>query len=262
MSQDDPSHGSESPRGEDLPVDGAEPRIESVADLVALLSTLEPDKPTWFRGQVDQGWTLVPSVLRKAGWLKAEGDMLKLFRQEVAGRTSARPAHEWDWVCLAQHHRLPTRLLDWSTNPLIGLYFAVEVDDGDAGPADGALYSLDPTGLNQRSFGAPSILLLGADRDLDDYLLSSPSQQKRDPVAVVAQQSFGRLIAQSGVFTLTHHKDPTPLATSLEPMLARWVVPLAAKEKIRNELATMNIHSASVYVDPDKFALRIRKSHE
>jgi hypothetical protein len=200
--------------------------------------------------------------MRKAGWFKAEGDMLKLFRQEVAGRTGVSPAHEWDWVCLAQHHRLPTRLLDWSTNPLIGLYFAAEFDEGDAGDANGALYSLDPAALNERSFGSSNILLLGADRDLDDYLLSSPSQQKRDPVAVVAQQSFGRLIAQSGVFTLTHHKDSTPLADSLAPMLTRWIVPLASKERIRNQLAAMNIHAASVYVDPDRFALRIRQSFE
>ena len=31
-----------------------------------------------------------------------------------------------EWMCVAQHHRLPTYLIDWSLNPMISLYFAVE----------------------------------------------------------------------------------------------------------------------------------------
>ena len=123
--------------GDPVATPATDPVIESVGDLVNLLGTLEPGQQTWYREQVDRGWPLVPSAMRKAGWFPAEGDMLKLFRQEVAGRTRMSPAHEWDWVCLAQHHRLPTRLLDWSTNPLLGLYFAAEFDEGGASDAEG-----------------------------------------------------------------------------------------------------------------------------
>lgn len=161
--------------GDPVATPATAPVIESVGDLVNLLGTLEPGQQTWYREQVDRGWPLVPSAMRKAGWFPAEGDMLKLFRQEAAGRTGMSPTHEWDWVCLAQHHRLPTRLLDWSTNPLLGLYFAAEFDEGGASDAEGGLYSLDPAALNERSLGSPNILLLGADRDLDGNLLSSPS---------------------------------------------------------------------------------------
>lgn len=239
-----------------------EQEIQSVSDLIALLDSWDRRSRPWFRGQVDKGWSLVPSGLRNASWIKHEGDMLKRFRQEVAGRASVQPAHDWDWVCLAQHHRLPTRLLDWTTNPLIGLYFAVERDDGHDGKADGRLFALDPYELNRISFGSDNVLLLGADQDLNDYLLASPSQQKRGPVAVVAQQTFGRLIAQSGVFTLSHHLDAQPLADALGPALSSWRVPLEKKERIRNELEALNIHSASVYLELDSFATRIRESYQ
>jgi hypothetical protein len=238
------------------------PKIRSVSDLIPLLDSWDRDSQRWFRGHVDQGWTLIPSARREAGWINHEGDMLKRFRQEVAGRTAVQPQHEWEWICLAQHHRLPTRLLDWTTNPLVGLYFAVESDGGMEGPADGRIYALDPYELNDRTFGSRTVLLLGSDRDLDDYLLSSTSIQKKGPVAVVAQQTFGRLIAQSGVFTLSHHRDAQPLTEAMGDSLSSWIVPLDAKEKIRNELDSLNIHKASVYLDLDHFATRIREFYE
>lgn len=50
-----------------------------------------------------------------------------------------RPLSSREWYYLAQHHGLPTRLLDWTANPRIALWFAIKKDDGQ----DGFIYIID-----------------------------------------------------------------------------------------------------------------------
>lgn len=52
-----------------------------------------------------------------------------------------RPASDLEWLAIGQHYGLETRLLDWTRNPLVGLYFAVREDPNYAG-GDSALFAL------------------------------------------------------------------------------------------------------------------------
>ena len=69
----------------------------------------------WFRGQGDVTWPLKPSLYRGKFRPELEREMLRDFR--------AHAAEYVDWLFLAQHHGIPTRILDWTENPLVGLYF-------------------------------------------------------------------------------------------------------------------------------------------
>ena len=105
-----------------------------------------------FRGVTSSEHKLVPSIGRGTE-AHTHGDILVLeknlaseFRRLAVSEIKVLPETDFEWPFLAQHYGLPSRLLDWSSNPLIALYFAVERNDEEAG----AVYALRLVELHQR----------------------------------------------------------------------------------------------------------------
>src|SRR5215207_3263243 len=86
--------------------------------------------PFAFRGLAGDDQSLSNSLTRLAGdhhdVERLEVAMLRNFRKYAVQQAPAAVDSVWHWLAVAQHHGLPTRLIDWTFSPLVALHFATD----------------------------------------------------------------------------------------------------------------------------------------
>lgn len=225
-------------------------RIKSVADLIGSLKKdiANSTEPIWFRGHSKVGWSLLPAYQR----LKRpppESVLKNKFKQNAKLLISHDATAEFDWLFLMQHYGVPTRLLDWSENPLAALYFTV----CEHPKSEGVLWVLFPLELNRQTTAKPEeIKHLPS---FDDELLKSYSTLSVEtnpqtgvlPMGVIATRNNARIQAQMGVFTISHHTRKPLEQIGNGAHLLKYHVSASAKSKIRTELRMLAVSKFQLF---------------
>lgn len=241
-------------------------KVQSVDEFLKFLSDEVPsDTDHWYRGHASDGWFLSASVFRTANRTANEVIMLKRFIQEARRHHPDVPTDLWEITFLAQHHAVPTRVLDWSESPLVGLYFACldHLDD----PSDnrtarpGRLWILKPTVLNTKQglvFGARDLPMFGINStELDKYSPFGGSIHHEKGIAALAPRTFNRINAQWGAFTISTRADPLELLPDHDEFLTALDIPIAAKPDLRQQLARLGISDRTIFMDLFRLGISI-----
>jgi len=219
--------------------------IRFASEFVRRLRKTQTDRRRLFRGQ-NTDKPLLPRIVRlaeKRGIPFAqitgiEKRMLLRFRREsVQTLAAARSKTDWELMSIAQHHGMPTRLLDWSANALAGLWFAVSVDPPD-GETHGVVWVLEVDPVNEKT-PKPNedIFTLGRTYVFQPFHLDR------------------RIVAQSGWFSIHRYAQVKDRFLPLEQhrkfgkALKRFVVPCDRFDALRRELRLLGVSHASMFPD-------------
>jgi hypothetical protein len=264
--------------------------VNDLPDLVTKaleITESAPDREWWFRGHGRSSWSLTPSLYRLIPdvptALDTEGQLVREFDNRsrvVVEREAAR--NGWELAFLMQHHRVPTRLLDWSRNLLIGAFFAAYDDDAwlDAGDPP-CVFVFNPERWNSKVVGPAGMAVAGPSgvmTELTEGVMTSYEPRasgnpvgplQRHAVAIAGPEFAPRIVAQRGVFMVFGALSPHA-AESLEEQevaLAPDAFTLSKlrlvgdREHWRRALRLVGIGEFTAFPDLDGLARELRDKY-
>jgi hypothetical protein len=208
----------------------------------------------YYRGHADNSWDLLPSLSRTEvssidvfncpNWSDLEREILRAFEKHGCSIINTPPKNSLEWLIHAQHHGLPTRLLDWSSNPLKALFFAVENPELDC--LDGVV------------FGASVVTNFVMDKYVE-------IDQHNKIIGFHSSSLNKRVTAQEGCFTLTPLPDDWGDFMKVEAdnnsldYLGRCPIPKENKPALRKQLKKLGVTHQFLFPDLDGLAKSIKR---
>lgn len=204
--------------------------VKSFLELHNALENFKHEFGWIFRGQGDQSWDLKPKAGRSPNNLFSDAELFEEWKRLAVQYLDPPRANDWELLVIARHHGLITRLLDWTTNPLIAAYFAVE----EAIEVHAVIYALRPS------------------RNPVVYTKLPPPMEIREELAVYPEAIVPRIIRQGGVFTI--HPDPSvdfKATKSANRRLEQILIDTSCRNSLRRQLSEYGISRETLFPDLD-----------
>lgn len=227
--------------------------IKSPKDLFDIADSHPPGTTVLYRGQ-DVDEPLLPVFARlaqKLGLQDPESEERKLIRtfksMSIPYLPSPPPDTDWDWLALARHHGLPTRLLDWTANAFIALWFAVTPDVNDQ-PADRVLWVLEANESDLRDPEDKASLF-----SLSRTFVFQPRHISRSMAAQSAWFTVHKYVQERNKYI------PLEKNKNFERKLTRHFIRPRFVPKIRTELKLMGLNHFTLFPDLDHLSRHIKE---
>ena len=238
--------------------------ITTLSDFFGVFhSLLEPDKLFWFRGHPDLSYELRPSALRypdresRERALRLVADMKRFLEMKLP----RPPAHDDDlgWMQVAQHYGLPTRLLDWTQNAAVALFFACCKEPD----SDGLVVILNPLELNQGTDPRlPRVFNYERDSKIINKYFTLDGRihaSGRRTIAINPTWNTERIAMQQGAFTL-HGSRRFDLDKSQASSLRYVPILREHKESLLSELQRVGIGEMFIFPEPEHVCAHLKRT--
>jgi hypothetical protein len=206
-----------------------EKKVRSLPEYLELVEQAQShaSQSIWYRGCGSANYSLLPTLYRHLR-LKTPDELADLerrlmtrFRQRSIPYHTRSLADDWDTLFFMQHYGVPTRLLDWTENPLIALHFALMTASRTSTPSgrlafrsNAAVWMLDPVAWNRHALRHVSFeggVLSPDDEAIKGYRPTPKfAGMHNHPVALYGAHNSARIVAQQGVFTI-FGRDTKPM---------------------------------------------------
>jgi hypothetical protein len=243
----------------------------------------------WYRGvgksktyKLTPGLYRHPTVKLLEDFIRLEANMLADFERHsilhTAGADINGDEANFKKLFFMQHYGIPTRLLDWSTNPFIALYFALSTASVGVGAEDAAVWVLDPMAWNRASLSHASHGDAGPLTHTDAALNYGPRRLYHNNFNATDLKTLNegaacllgitnnvRMFAQRGVFTIfgkdtAAMEDQYGAYSHAAGSLTKIVIPAAKVTDALSSLIRMGYTDSVSYPDLHGLAMEIRRS--
>jgi hypothetical protein len=208
-----------------------------------------------YRGVSDSiNHTLKPTIGRgqtRHDLITYEQEILEQFKRRSYSSLKIEPKNNWEWLAIAQHHGLPTRLLDWTLSPLIAAYFATKPEINSL---SGQINDCCESG--SAIFSLHCCEYIDIEKDKDPF--------KYEGIGIFyPPQVSNRITGQSGIFSISN--EPTK-EFSIEydkrfpDDIIKYEFDKEVSKEIQRGLFFLGVREDSIFPDLDGFTRRIKAS--